>query len=336
MNDVNLSQFRQALRQHRDALLEWLETDSPEKANNLGGVEIDDVLQVVSQIKTSLEQINHGQFGVCRKCSGEVEVERLECDFTTNVCLDHYSDEQIRALESDLELAAKVQKGLLPCCMPVIPGVQIAAQTVSARIVSGDYYDFFASRNNAQGIVLADVMGKGLPASMLMSNLQASLRILGPEHETLHGLAERLNELFRYNLKLIKFISVFLAILEKDTHTLRYCNAGHHPALWYEARTGATHWLTPTGPAIGLVQNPNYKSAEIQYHSGDVIVLYTDGLVEARDDRGDELGENRLVEFIDKNHHLTAEACLSSLLETVKGLSGKLHDDVTVMVIKIE
>jgi len=259
--------------------LDWLNLDSTHQNDNLGNGDLKDVLKVVTDIKNTLERIDKGTFGLCNECDGKVEKNLLELDHTTQVCLDHYSESQRRALENDLELAAKVQKQLLPCCIPSHPRLQIAVHTVSARIVSGDYYDFFVSKNGLQGLVLADVMGKGLPASMLMSNLQASLRILGPRYEELHPLVVRLNELFRNNLKLIRFISIFLAMIDPDKGILKYCNAGHHPAIWLEAESGSIRLLRPTGPAIGLIKNPEFTSEEIPFRSGDLFVPFPSSII---------------------------------------------------------
>ena len=336
MKVETLNEFRNTLASHRDALLEWLANDSPQKYINLGNAEVSDVMQMVSEIKDVLEQIENGQFGFCTECNGEVETERLELDFTEKVCLDHYTDTQIRALEGDLELAAKVQRQLLPHCTPCLSGIDIYVHSQPARIVSGDYYDFFSYEDGTQGIVMADVMGKGLPASMLMSNLQASLRILGPEYKDLNLLAARLNELFRYNLKLIRFISIFLSIVDTDAGTLQYCNAGHNPAIWWEASTASIRMLEPTGPAVGLIKNPEYESREIHFHHGDLLVFYTDGLVESQNSNRLEFGQDRLVDFIKNHHHNSAENILTELLDTVKNFSEKLHDDITILIMKVQ
>ena len=203
MNLDTSAYFRQKLSQHRDALLEWLNTDSLHKDFHLGTANTHDVLHIISELKKALERIDEGDFGQCIKGDGEVEVERLELDYTTCVCLAHYSDSQLRALENELELAAKVQQQLLPSTYPDIPNVNLFVHTKPAHIVSGDYYDFLSLKNEHPAVAVADIMGKGLPASMLMSNLQATLRIIAREYEHPDALLQRLNELFLYNLKLL-------------------------------------------------------------------------------------------------------------------------------------
>jgi serine phosphatase RsbU (regulator of sigma subunit) len=214
--------------------------------------------------------------------------------------------------------------------------MEIAAYTEPARVVGGDYFDFFSYPDEAQGIVVADVMGKGLSASMLMSNLQASLRILGPEHPNPDTLAARLNELFRNNLKLISFISVFLARIDAEARLVRYCNAGHNPAIWWEAASGTIHWLKPTGPAIGLTKSAKFKSKELQCGTGDLLLLYTDGLVEARNIRDEEFGKESVATYVKENYQQPANLFLTGLRETAKQFAGKFDDDMTLMVIKIQ
>ena len=334
MNDQTLERFRSALQQNRDTLLQWLETDSPIKGVHLGGTQPSQVVQLISELKSALEQINSGEFGRCEVCGDDVDTELLEYDFTSSSCLSHYSDAQRRTLERELQLVSKVQRDLLPCKAPTLPGIEIAAHTESARIVGGDYYDFFKCPDHAQGFVVADVMDKGLPASLLMSNLQASLRILGPEAETLECLAERLNRLFRRNLNLIKFISIFLGAIDVRSKTLMYCNAGHHPPLWWQASSQTFNWLGPTGPALGLASDPRYSSQSVKFSANDVLVFYTDGLVEAGN-HGEPFAEERLQAFVREHIHQSPKQLLEGLIAASRNFAGRFADDVTLVVLKV-
>jgi sigma-B regulation protein RsbU (phosphoserine phosphatase) len=334
MNTQTLERFRSALQQNRDTLLQWLESDSASKGVHLGGTQPSQVMQLISELKAALQHIESGEFGKCKVCSDDVDTELLEYDFTSSSCLSHYSDAQRRTLERELQLVSKVQRDLLPCKAPSLPGIEIAAHTESARIVGGDYYDFFKCPNDAQGLAMADVMDKGLPASLLMSNLQASLRILGPEAETLESLAERLNRLFRRNLSLIKFISIFLGAIDVRTKTLMYCNAGHHPPLWWQASRQAFQWLGPTGPALGLTSDPRYSSQSVKFSTGDVLVFYTDGLVEAGN-HGEPFAETRLQAFVREHLNQSPKQLLDGLLAAARNFAGRFADDVTLMVVRV-
>lgn len=336
MNHRDLEHFRNALQNHRDTLLEWLDSESGHRNLHLASAKNKDVQALISELKDSLERIESGEFGRCEVCNSEVEANRLAADFTASICLDCYSASQLRTLESELELVSQVQKDLLPCKVPKLPGIEIAAQTESAGIVGGDYYDFYNCQSGAQGLVIADVMNKGLPASMLMSNLQASLRILGPQVKGVNFLAERLNELFRHNLNLIRFISIFLTAIYPDSRTLKYCNAGHHPALWWRASSKSFQWLNPTGPALGLTHEPRYTTETVEFESGDLFVLYTDGLVEAGSQNGKEFGEKRLAAYVKEHVQEKADAILSGLLEAAQAFAGKFNDDVTLVILKVE
>ncbi|MBN2410996.1 SpoIIE family protein phosphatase [candidate division KSB1 bacterium] len=337
MDTEKLLQFRSSLVCHRDALLEWLNSGTKHHDIRLGNAELQDVLQVVTDIKDALVRIDNGHFGRCIKCNGEVETEFLESDYTNQVCLDHFSQPQLRRLERDLEFAAKIQSHLLPCCVPSLPGIEIAAYTESAQIVGGDYYDFFSYPDGSQGFAIGDVMGKGLSASMLMSHLQASLRILGPENKNLHEVANRLNELFRYNMKLISFISLILARLDIETSIFYYCNAGHNPPLWWNSAAKRIKSLYPTGPAIGLAKNANYLTNQIHYQPGDILIMYTDGLTEAGNTKGEEFGMERFENYMLKlNKASTVQEIISGLVKEVKAFAGKFNDDVTVLAFRFE
>lgn len=332
-----LDRFRRALTAHRDNVVAWLRDGSRADAllGNSNGDAVEAVHPILEEIDDALDRIERGTFGRCEVCSANVEVNRLELDFTTRVCLDHYSEEEVRALERDLELAAQVQQHLLPDGVPTLPGVEVAAFARPAGIVSGDYYDFFRFRGTQQGVALADVMGKGLAASMLMANLQASLRILGPEHAALDALAGRLNALFRFNLRLIRFISLFLLAIDEAASRLEYCNAGHHPPLLWEAARGAVHRLVPTGPALGLVPEPAFACRTHPFAAGDVLVLYTDGLVEARNANGEEFGEARLAHYLGHQHEQSPGTFIDGLRRMLDRFTGgRLHDDLSLLVIR--
>ena len=327
--------FQNAVKTHRDSLVDILSNTEEKKNTCLGPCDTTEITNLVEEHDAALERIEQGKFGKCIECKDDVEIDRLELDFTTQVCLGHYTDTQLKVLEQDLELAAKVQRQLLPQELPNLPGFQIAVDTEPAHIVTGDYFDFYTYTDNSQGIAVADVMGKGLPASMLMSKLQAFLRILGPELTTLHTLAKRLNELLRYNLTLIRFISLFLIKLDVKKKEMFYCNAGHNPGIWYKSKTKSIQLLKPTGPAIGLSHSAEYYTDNIKLNFGDLIVIYTDGIIEARDKNNEEFGQYRLEEFIKVNKDKSAKELLSEFKKSFKSHIVSNRDDNTMLIIKV-
>jgi len=334
MDERTLKDFRQNLIKHRDELIKITQKDIPNHELILNGTTMKDIRNTVDEIKNALERIEHGTFGQCKLCEDEVEIDRLHHDFTTQVCLGHYSDQQLRDLERDLELTVKIQRQLLPCCSPCIKNLQFAHYIKPAGIVGGDFYDFFNLPQGNQGLVIADVMGKGLPASMLLANLQASLKTLGPEHDSLSALACKINDLFRYNTTLIRFISMCLVGIDVNTNRIQYCNAGHHPPLFWHSGKKEIEWLKPTGSAIGLTHNAEYSQKTINVSKGDILILYTDGIVEARNKDGIEYGEKMLSEYVLENNDKPAQAFLDGLRQNVELYAGKFDDDIALMVIK--
>lgn len=340
MDKKFLNKIRNLLQRHKDSLVEWFKNGSSPK-NLYFGLDEDQVarssknLEMISKIDHALDQVENGTFGKCELCSGEVEEERLILDFTTCVCLDHYTPEQLRELEQDLEMAAKVQRHLLPSGLPALGGVEMAVMARPAGAVGGDYYDFFRYKEQCQGFAIADVMGKGVQAGMLMANLQASLRIMGPEYSELPQLATRLNKLFRFNLRQIRFITMFLAGFDPDTREMHYINAGHHPPLLWNAISNTHRWLKPTGPAIGLVPEASYKSETLKFEAGDMLVMYTDGLVEARNGDKKEFGQDGLVQYTSYNYTKPPETFVNGLLSEIETFGAKIRDDLTLMVLKM-
>jgi sigma-B regulation protein RsbU (phosphoserine phosphatase) len=180
-------------------------------------------------------------------------------------------------------------------------------------------------------------MGKGLPASMLMASLQASLRILGPENHSPAAVAERLNALFCHNIHLIKFITLFIGSFDPATHALKYCNAGHNPPLLVR-RHGEIHWLQPTGAAIGLAESFSFKMETVVLSLGDILVFYTDGVTEAVNAAHEEFGENRLAELVRQKACLNPKDLLKELrLALHEFTDGRgFNDDLTIVVGKVD
>ncbi|UCF65427.1 MAG: PP2C family protein-serine/threonine phosphatase [bacterium] len=332
MDQNALEKIRETLLSHHNELNNWLQQKSAKKELHLGGAPVKNVLAVLNELETTLQKLDQGKFGECEVCHEDVNTELLEVDYTASVCIDHLSEKQRRSLERDLELAGKVQRQLLPGYAPSLPDINIATYSKPAQFVGGDYYDFFACPNGSQGIAIADVMGKGLSASMLMSNLQATLRIIGPQFQDPALTAQRLNELFIHNLKLIRFISIFLGIYDPKNFTLQYCNAGHHPPFLWKAEAENIVQLFPTGPAIGLSKNPEFGLDSISLEKGDLLLLYTDGILELRNDRGEEFGEERLKNLMIKFNTLEASHFIEEIKSVLTQFSSRVQDDISLMV----
>jgi len=327
------------LKHTRDNLTHWAETTPEEKRQTQlgpnGEISLEEHLHVID---ASLEKIEEGTYGVCKICQEAVDAELLQMDYTSAVCLGHFSDEELRQLESELELSQVIQRGLLPQQVPSIDGMNIAAFSRPAQIVGGDYFDFVDFKDGEHGLILADVSGHGVSAGMFMSSLQTAFHTLVPDAESPLDVLERINRLYIHNINFTTFVTIFFSKYNPSTHTLSYANAGHNSAYLYRVATNQEIWLRPTGPAIGLTEGFAIHKEDIRLESGDILLLYTDGITEATNHEGILWGEDNLADIIRQNTGLSAERLIQKILSTLKGYTNgsPLTDDVTLLICKAE
>jgi len=336
MDEKILGRLRESLVEQRDNIENWLEQATPEeKLVRLGPFTETAVEKHIQVLDRAAAKAEENTIGVCEVCQGEVEISRLEVDYTANVCIGDLTDDQRKKLEQELELSQKVQKALLPQQIPHMPGLELAAFSQPARIVGGDYFDFFRYRDGSQGLVIADVMGKGIGASLLMASLQASLRILVTEENDPCDVIRRLNQLFCHNINLTKFVTLFLARYEANSKMLEYCNAGHNPP--YLARNSKGDWLHSTSAAIGLVEDFRYEGARLSLLPDDVVLLYTDGVTEATNAAEEEFGTERLAQVVNTNRALSTRDLVTSIRRTLQQFTNAdlPEDDTTIVAIKV-
>jgi len=288
-------------------------------------------------INTNLEKLENKTLGLCEICHGYVDTSRLEMDYTASVCLDHYSEAEMRRLESELELSKIVQRALLPNNTPVISGVEIAAFSRPAEIIGGDYFDFFKFRDGTHGLVIADVSGHGVSAGMLMSSLQTALRTMAPDTDSPAEILERINRFYIHNINFTTFVTVFLARFDPATLELTYVNAGHTPPAVHQRENNEIDWLMPTAPAIGLAEFFHPRTESVTLSKGDSLLLYTDGVTEVLNFSNEQFGQNRLAELLLQNVDLTASDILQIVLRQASafGESKSLADDVTMVALKV-
>src|SRR5262245_9244713 len=179
MESSVFERIRGSLLEKRQNLAGWLRLAPAEtRQERLGPLDERAMQAHLQVIDTSLGKIANHTLGLCTVCHDYVDPDLLEMDYTACICLDHFSGEERRQLEADLELSQKVQKALLPQQVPTIPGLELAVFSRPAQIVSGDYFDFFHFADGCHGLAIADVAGHGMSASMLMASLQTALRTL--------------------------------------------------------------------------------------------------------------------------------------------------------------
>jgi len=239
-------------------------------------------------------------------------------------------------LHRELAEAAEIQRGLLPKTIPQLKGLQISAGWQPASSVGGDYFDVLQFSEHQIGIAIADVAGKGLPAALLMSNLQATLKSFGSPDLPPDKLCSRINTIVCDNTSDRQFITFFYGLLDLEQRTFTYSNAGHNPPLLIH-RDGELQQLTEGGRVLGVRANQDYGQETITLAWGDRLVFFTDGFTEARNATGEEFSEQRLCELLIDQRHLSAVELQAKAMETVSEFcSGNFLDDVTMMVLALE
>ena len=338
MENQTVETIQQRLEETRGNLAHWLEATPPQKkALQCCAEDAPPLVEHMQVIDESLGRIHEGTFGVCKVCHDAVDDVLLRMDYTSSVCLGHYTDEELRQLESELELSQIVQRGLLPQQAPTIPGLSIAAFSRPAQIVSGDYFDFVQFRDGSHGIVMADISGHGVSAGMLMSSLQTAFHTLAPLADSPLEVLERINRLYAHNISFTTFVTVFFGRLDAANGQLSYGSAGHNSGYLYRAGTGEEFLLHPTGPAIGLMEGFAVRLEQVQLRSGDALVLYTDGLTEAFNSVGVQWGLDRLTEVIRSNAAQTPEKLIQKIVKELTDFTegSPLADDATLVVCKV-
>jgi len=235
----------------------------------------------------------------------------------------------------ELDEAREIQASLLPARLPTAPGLTLAAHWQPATHVAGDYYDAFALEGARVALCVADVTGKGMPAALLMSNLQASVKALAPAAGSPAALCERLNRALGGQLAPGRFITFFYGEADAAARVLRYANAGHNPPLLLRA-DGRAEWLDAGGPLLGVVADANYAEAVVPLGDGDLLVLYTDGVTEAQAPSGELFGEARLLEAVRGAAGRGPDEVQRALLAAAGAFcDGVFADDATVLVLAV-
>jgi len=248
---------------------------------------------------------------------------------------DREAEHQLRERQLRLELdeAREIQRGLMPRRMPHLHGFSLASAWQPAREVSGDYLTAFKFDESRAALCVADVAGKGFPAALLMSNMQAALKSLTSESISPSELCAKLNQIMCGNTPLQKFVSCFYADLDVFRRRLTFTNAGHNPPMLMH-RSGECIRLEDGGPVVGVFCDSNYAQREIQLQPGDKLLLFTDGVTEARDAAGEEFGEQRLQECLRAYRGRNAAELRTIILnEVTRFCAHNFDDDAALMVV---
>jgi sigma-B regulation protein RsbU (phosphoserine phosphatase) len=240
---------------------------------------------------------------------------------------------QLRQRETEVEEARAIQQRFLPHEIPTLSGYKISSAWQPARVVGGDYYDILKLQRETLGICIADVAGKGMPAALVMGNLQAAFRGIAAVEPAPEIVCEKLNALICENLSADRFITFFYAQLDGEGRKLRYVNAGHNAPI-LARRDGSHSRLEAGGGVLGIFPEERYASGAEDLAPGDRVVFFTDGVTEAADAAIEEFGEKRLLEVIMANRDLEAEQMQQNILSAVNDFcGGEWQDDATLIVV---
>lgn len=291
------------------------------------------ILLLLEEVDAALERFEENTYGLCEVCQDPVEAERLMTDPLVSVCLGCMTPMQKRSLEEDLELAARIQAGLLPCRDLAHDGWQVSYHYEAASVVSGDYCDLVTADDGSLYFMLGDVAGKGIAASLLMSQLHAMFRALVPVGLPLKQLVERASRIFCESTLSTHYATLVCGRADKEG-MVEVCNAGHLPPLLL--RGGDATLVEATGLPLGIFCNEQFETSRFPMQRGDTLFLFTDGLSESRDHAGAEYSRERLLRLLCVQQELLPgaliDACLRDLTDFRAGVPG--HDDMSIMALR--
>jgi sigma-B regulation protein RsbU (phosphoserine phosphatase) len=235
--------------------------------------------------------------------------------------------------QRELEEARRIQRTLLPAVLPQMDGFELAASWQPASGVGGDCFDAIRFSSQRLALSIADVVGKGIPAALLMSNLQAAVRAFATEAARPEELCERVNTILCGHISEGRFISFFYCVVDSEVGSLTYANAGHFPPALIKA-DGTLIRLTSGGPVLGVLPAGTYESGSVGFGPGDRLILYTDGITEARSDTDEEFGDDRLLSMALEHRACSAPALQARLVDAVATFTGRrFTDDATLIVL---
>ncbi len=247
-----------------------------------------------------------------------------------------YDEEKsLRLIEEELNFATDIQTNLLPKLNPKIDGFDIAGKSIPAKEVGGDYYDFIPIDENKNGICLGDISGKGMPAAMLMANLQATLRGQALFSSSAGECLSRANKLLYRSTGLQKFATLFYGILDSSKSIFYFSNAGHNPPFLIDSAKKVTR-LTKGGTVLGFMEDYQFEEDSIKLSASDSVIIYSDGITDQLNEKDKEFGEDRLLAILTENLKSTADMLIEKVFEAVKSFAKEVpqSDDITIVVIK--
>ncbi|MBV9760015.1 MAG: SpoIIE family protein phosphatase [Acidobacteriaceae bacterium] len=287
---------------------------------------------LLDEVDRALSRMQDGSYGLCETCHDTIESDRLICDPLVRFCLDHLSRQERNALERDLELAARVQKGLLPPQRLERHGWSICYHYEPAQLVSGDYCDVVDAEDSGLYFMVGDVSGKGVAASMLMAHLHAMFRTLIPMGLSLKRVLEHASRVFAESVLPNQYATLVCGRGFADGR-IEISNAGHPAPLL--ARDGAVRPVEGSSLPVGMFGKEEFSLVELSLRPGERLILYSDGVSEAMDASSSEYGVERLCRLVGENQSAGAMDLLGLCrcdLDTFRGQAQR-HDDITLFIL---
>jgi sigma-B regulation protein RsbU (phosphoserine phosphatase) len=243
-------------------------------------------------------------------------------------------------MEEELSIARELQASMLPTKCPQIKWFEIAAVSLSAREVGGDFYDFIDMGDKRVGLLIGDVTGKGVSGALVMSASMSIFRMLSEENLSIDSIMKQANRRTEKDIKTGMFVALLYAVLNADDKTLRLCSAGQTQPIHLSSKTGKASLIETIGDTfpLGLLEDVDYQETKIDLHPGDKIIFYTDGIVEAMNHKQELFGFERLIDEVQNSGFIPTESILKNIVNRANDFEECLaqHDDLTIIVVSVE
>lgn len=319
------STIREQLTERRERLQQYL---GKERAT-------DQLLGLLREVDSALERLELGTYGICEVCREEIEPDYLRADPLVRICLEHLNQQEQHAIERDLELAARVQGRLLPSCNVSMNGWELCHHYEPHGVVGGDYCDFIppTAEDEHLHFFVGDVSGKGVSASLLVFHLHAMFRSMISSGLSLKDMVERANRLFCESTLSSQFATLVCGRATPGGD-IEICNAGHCSP--FAVQDGRIRGIERTGFPLGISYGGRYETRHVQFSRGDLLFLYTDGLVETFNERNEEYSDARLSALVAAQSGRSPEALLRTCVEDLAAfrMTAPRRDDLTIMALK--
>lgn len=291
------------------------------------------VIEYKNEVGFYIKQLNASDFERLQSEMEKREIAKYNSETLNNIYREAAAKHRI---EEELKLARQIQADLLPKDSILEYRVEISGFIKPSQVVCGDFYDYFKIDDGRYGLVIADASGKGMPAAILISQIQAILKSEISNGSGIADIMKKLNNHLIINSSARNFTSLFYGILDCSGGQFEYANAGHNfPILIKEGKP--FELLKTTGPALGLVKDYEFKTKSIDIDGNDCILFYTDGITETMNEIGEQFGEGRLIELMVNNNNLSCKQLICAIEEEVNNFQGDnfINDDKTLMTVKI-